>query len=162
MPALGLTLSVLFFLCLAPVPTARAGAGTEAAAMGCGAVANGLLWAATTEVAVDPHSLEFHAVSGEEPPESQFIAVQCYDPSSLYSDCGGSLSSNQDWLLTDRKSFFGVDNVRVSIDPTGLEPGTYEGKIHVSYDLAFDDEDVVVTLEVKPPETEPTQPVPPE
>jgi hypothetical protein len=109
----------------------------------------GLLSAATAEVAVDPHSLSFHAVQGQDAPPAQAIAVQCYDNDEFYIECGGSVSSNQDWLLIDRKSFYGVDSVLVSVDTSGLEPGTYEGKIHVSYDLAFDDEDVKVALVVE-------------
>jgi hypothetical protein len=127
---------------------ARAGLGTDLALGGCGAVTDDMV---STQVAVDPHHLDFSALQGGESPPSQAIAVQCFEPDG-FGDCGGSVSVNQPWLQTDRTSFYGVDRVEVFADPAGLDPGTYEGKIHVQYDfIAIDDEeDVNVEMVVEP------------
>lgn len=153
----------ILFLCLigsliislsAGLPGVRpavAGVGTEIAVAGCAATAaSGLL---TTTVAVDPHHLAFQTVLGDDPPPLQAIVVQCFDYGDYYGDCGGTISVNQPWLRTDRVSFYGVDRVDVWVDPTDLEPGTYEGKIHVSYYLVSidDEEDVNVELVIQEP-----------
>ncbi len=136
-------------ICALSVTRARAGFGTELAAAGCGSAVDSLV---LTQVAVDPHVLTFSSVVGEEPPPSQSIAVQCYDPSYAFdTSCGGSVRSDQPWLLLDRDGFDGVDSVEVAVAPEGLEPGIYEGKIRVRYDfVAIDDsEDVTVELIVR-------------
>ena len=137
------------------VRSARAGDAAEIAAVaaGCAAltVADSML---STQVAVDPHRLVFQSVARGDAPPSQAIAVQCYDYGEYYGDCGGSISVDQPWLKTDRDGFYGVDRVEVAVDTEGLEPGIYEGKIHIDYDfIAIDDsEDVSVELVVDPPE----------
>lgn len=142
-------------------PTVRpvtASVEAEIAVAGCAATAaSGLL---TTSVAVDPHRLRFQTILGDDPPLSQAIAVQCFDYGSYYGDCGGTISVNQPWLRTDRVSFYGVDRVDVWVDPTDLDPGTYEGKIHVSYYLVSidDEEDVTVELIIQEPSEVSSQP----
>lgn len=129
---------------------ARAGDVAEIAAVaaGCAAltVAETML---STRVAVDPHRLAFQSVAGGDTPPSQSIAVQCYDYGEFFGDCGGSISVDQPWLKTDRDGFYGVDRVEVSVDTTGLEPGTYEGKIHIDYDFIAIDDSEAVTVELE-------------
>lgn len=130
-------------------PLAQAGIGVDLAAAGCGAVAGSML---TTEVAVDPHLLTFTTFVGDVPPEAQTIVVACYDVGSYYDvGCSGSLSVDQPWLKLDRTDFYGVDTIAVRVDPADLTAGTYEGKIHVSYDFVSidDEEDVRVELTVQ-------------
>jgi hypothetical protein len=149
--ALFLCLIGILVVCLPEVKPAMASVEAEIAAVGCAATAaSGLL---TTSVAIDPHHLTFQTILGDEPPPSQAIAVQCFDYGNYYNDCGGTISVNQPWLRTDRNHFYGVDLVDVWVDPTDLEPGTYDGKIHVSYYLVAidDEEDVNVELIIQEP-----------
>lgn len=133
------------------VRPARAGMAADVVATSCAVMTDSMI---STQVAVDPHHLVFEAVVGCDPPPSQAIAVECYDYGEYFGDCGGSISVNQPWLQIDQDDFYGVDSVEVSVNPEGLEPGTYEGKIHISYDwIAIDDEeDVSVDLIIDPPE----------
>jgi len=120
------------------------------AAAGCGAaVATGML---TTSVAVSPHHLDFEALSGDFPSEPQAFGVRCIDVGDG-SDCGGSISVDQPWLEIDHDRFFGLDTVGVRVDPGDLEPGIYEGRIHVEYDFVSvdDSEEISVGLVVDPP-----------
>lgn len=130
-----------------------------AAAAGCGAAVAS--WVLTTQVAVSPHHLDFEALSGDLPSTAQAFAVACVDVADG-SDCGGSISVDQPWLQVDHDRFFGSDTVAVRVDPGALDPGTYEGKIHVEYDFVSvdDSEDISVELVVDPPP--PPPPPPPE
>ncbi len=159
---LGLFLACSFGLSggLRGIRLARAGVGEDVAAgvaaAGCAAAASGVF---TASVSVDPHHLNFQAAAGEPPSDPQPIAVQCVDVLSG-EGCGASISTDQPWLQTDHDGFFGGGVVGVRVDPSALDAGVYEGKIHVKYDLISidDSEDISVELTVDTPPNPPSAP----
>ena len=107
-------------------------------------------------VTVSVTALNFEATAGGDDPAIQQITVDCtYNETSLLDpqDCELNLTTEQTWIDVYPATTIGQENVEVTANITGLEPGTYQGNIHVESEFpnATDDEqDITVNLTVNP------------
>ncbi|MBL8232843.1 MAG: BACON domain-containing protein, partial [Bryobacterales bacterium] len=78
---------------------------------------------------VNPSSLTFNHILLQDPPASQTVSVTSV-PTGI--NFGASVASNSAWLSASVASSRTPGSVTVSVDPTGLNPGTYTGTIAVT------------------------------
>lgn len=78
---------------------------------------------------VNPTSLTFNQILLQDPPSAQTVSVSSV-PSGL--NFGASVTSNSPWLAVSVAASRTPSSLTVSVDPTGLEPGTYTGTIAVT------------------------------
>jgi hypothetical protein len=78
---------------------------------------------------VNPSSLTFNHILLQDPPASQTVTVSSV-PSGL--NFGASVASNSPWLAVSVAASRTPASLTVSVDPTGLDPGTYTGTIAVT------------------------------
>ncbi|MFH1873791.1 MAG: hypothetical protein ABH859_01215 [Pseudomonadota bacterium] len=107
-------------------------------------------------VTVSVTELNFTATANGGDPAIQQITVDCtYNETSLLDpqNCELNLTTEQTWIDVYPTTTIGQENVEVTVNITGLEPGTYQGNIHVESEFpnATDDErDITVNLTVNP------------
>ncbi len=107
-------------------------------------------------VTVSTTALTFEATAGDDDPATQVVTVDCtYTETSILDpeDCELDLTTNQGWIDVYPTNTLGQETVEVNALIADLEPGTYEGNIHVEseFENATDDErDITVTLTVNP------------
>lgn len=148
------------FLVTAMLGAAVAGWGCEV--LSCLAVDAAIDQIASEDVVTsDPGALSFEVAEGGAT-ATQKLEVNCfYDPdvcleeSSSYSEevCVATISPTQTWVTSNLSEYEGTADIDVTVNPTGLVAGTYEGTLHLErrdWDWGTDELDVPITLVVTP------------
>lgn len=96
---------------------------------------------AVPHIEVDPQSLHFEAVEGGAAPAAQNFAVTCELDTEYSRYCDASIIPDQAWITVDKTLIDHFGTVSVTVNPTGLAPGTYTGKVDARNDqISFDDQ----------------------
>lgn len=104
-------------------------------------------------VSVSEHSLCFDLTLDEEV-LSQEVTADCstIDSYGFNDSCYAELETDDPWIEVEPDSIWGWERVTITVDPEGLEPGLYEGKVKLRYEPFSIDDEEEITIEMIVPE----------